>query len=133
MATPPPSIRALVVDDDHVNRMVITMEIEQVFKAEWNEAVRVTVDVADSGPQALELLSGIVYNVVLMDLMMPGMDGPMTISEMRKAGHRMPVIAVTAMDFDEAKRIVDSSVLAIVMKPIRNNELRSALMAALGL
>ena len=59
-------LRVLVVDDNHILQRVISHILMQ-----W----QVTIDLASNGKIALEMLSQEVYDVVLMDLMMPELDG----------------------------------------------------------
>jgi CheY-like chemotaxis protein len=54
-------------------------------------------DVVHSGFAALELITQKRFDVVLMDIQMPGMDGLKTIKEIRTLGVRCPIITVTAL------------------------------------
>jgi CheY-like chemotaxis protein len=80
----------LVVDDDDSIREVATLALELV--GGWR------VSSAGSGPQALELLGQALPDVVLLDVMMPGMDGLTTLSRLRQnpATAEIPVILMTA-------------------------------------
>ena len=55
------------------------------------------IDVVHDGYKALEQVRCRHYDVVLMDIQMPGMDGLKTIKQMRAMGHRFPIITVTAL------------------------------------
>lgn len=80
----------LAVDDNPVNLTVI----EQLLCAFGHEVVR-----AASGPEALEALAAQSFDLVLMDIQMPGMSGIETVAAMRASGQswaRLPVIALTA-------------------------------------
>jgi DNA-binding NtrC family response regulator len=78
----------LVVDDDPTQRRLIQGVLER-------EAFRVSH--AESGAAALDhLASGSPADVVLLDLVMPGMTGQETLAEMRLRGFDQPVIVVTA-------------------------------------
>ena len=55
-----------------------------------------TVDVAANGAQALELSRRETYDVIVLDIMMPVMDGMEALREMRKHGNTTPVIMLTA-------------------------------------
>jgi len=81
--------RILVVDDDSRNLFVITAALEQHGAS---------VDNALNGRRALELMAGMRPDVVVMDIMMPEMDGYKTIAAMR-ADPRLasvPVLVLTA-------------------------------------
>src|ERR1700722_8288167 len=78
----------LVVDDDPTQRRLIQAVLER-------EGFRVLH--ADSGRAALEQLSsGAPADVVLLDLVMPGLSGLETLADMRSRGLSQPVIVVTA-------------------------------------
>ncbi len=78
----------LVVDDDPTQRRLIQAVLER-------EGFRVAH--ADSGRAALDhLASGQPADVVLLDLVMPGLTGQETLADMRQRGFVQPVIVVTA-------------------------------------
>lgn len=86
-----PDAKILVVDDVETNRIVV------------KELLRVTdinVEVASSGEMCLELMKNNRYDLVLLDHMMPGMDGIETLKLIRKMENSLnkdtPVIAMTA-------------------------------------
>ena len=80
----------LVVDDDDSVREITQMSLEAV--AGWH------VRVASGGLQALELLREQLPEAVLLDVMMPGMDGPATFRAMQEdpALKDVPVVFLTA-------------------------------------
>ncbi|MGE4553337.1 MAG: response regulator [Desulfovibrionaceae bacterium] len=88
----PPVCKVLVVDDDETNRLVIRRLIEGLGDIE--------VLAADSGPQALEMAARHDLAMVLLDVMMPGMDGFETADHLRAGccGHPPPIVFVTALD-----------------------------------
>ena len=78
----------LVVDDDPTQRRLI----QAVLEREGFAVVH-----AENGDDAVQrLMSGAKVDVVLLDLMMPGLSGQDTLSEMRARGFNQPVIVVTA-------------------------------------
>ncbi len=58
-----------------------------------------TVEVCSSGPEALERAPGFAPQLFLLDVMMPGMDGPTTLAELRQ----LPQLAATPVIFMTAK------------------------------
>jgi two-component system copper resistance phosphate regulon response regulator CusR len=56
------------------------------------------VDVTDTGSDAVQLALAEQYDLVILDVMMPGMDGWAVLSEMRRHGHQTPVLFLTARD-----------------------------------
>ncbi len=83
-------LRLLVVDDNPLNRKVI-----RLLMAPYGAAITE----AEHGEQALERLSAQPFDLVLLDVHMPVLDGPATIARIRASGEPwagMPVIALTA-------------------------------------
>ncbi len=83
--------RLLLVDDAEDIRAIARLSLEQV--GGWS------VVSAESGPQALRIMrEDGPFDVVLLDVMMPGMDGPSTFARMRADGlaPHVPVIFLTA-------------------------------------
>lgn len=105
-------VHVLIVDDSYINQLVAAK-----FVTRWGA----TADKADNGLQAVEMIKAGRYDVVLMDLEMPGMDGIQTTEEIRKAGRshkKLPVIALTAASVAEAKAAISgSSISDLVQKP----------------
>jgi len=78
----------LVVDDDPTQRRLIQAVLEREGFA---------VDHAENGDQAIARLgSGATVDVILLDLVMPGLSGQDTLKELRARGHGQPVIVITA-------------------------------------
>jgi signal transduction histidine kinase len=83
--------RILVVDDDRMMRMKLMRAVEQHGHS---------VETAEDGPAALRMLGERPFDVVLLDILMPGMDG-YEILERIKADHRLrdiPVIVISGLD-----------------------------------
>jgi signal transduction histidine kinase/CheY-like chemotaxis protein/HPt (histidine-containing phosphotransfer) domain-containing protein len=120
-----PPQRILVVDDHEVNRMVAG---ELLHRAGH------TVTSVDSGPAALAILAEGRFDVVLLDMMMPGMDGEETtrrIRAMKGAAARVPLIAFTARQSPEDKqRWRDAGFDGFVGKPLRLPAFATAVMQA---
>ncbi len=106
-------MKALIVDDDYRNIFALKVILERG---------RLEVITAESGEEGLAILQRTPdIDIVLMDIMMPGMDGYETIRAMRKlpAGRGIPIVAVTAVVDDEARqRCLDAGASAYVAKPI---------------
>lgn len=87
------ALRILVVDDNAMNLMVARAQLQQC----WPRAEVVTLD---SAAQALALLDEQVFDVALVDMLMPGMDGMALTRQIRQqfaaVTRRMPIIALTA-------------------------------------
>lgn len=85
-------MRVLVVDDSRLIRQLATMALEGV--AGWH------VVAAESGAEALELAASESPEAILLDAVMPDMDGPATLSGLQASPdtREIPVILVTARD-----------------------------------
>ncbi|MDE6664551.1 MAG: DegV family EDD domain-containing protein [Lachnospiraceae bacterium] len=70
-----PEARVLIVDDNNMNSMVASKLLKET---------KVKVDVARSGKECLEMTKRKFYNVILMDYMMPQMDGVETLKALRR-------------------------------------------------
>lgn len=114
--------RVLVVDDGPVNTMLAKSALQKVGYR---------VDIADSGREALELMMENQYQVVLMDIFMPEMDGIETTRRWREREislQRQPcaIIAVTANVLEsERQRFFDVGMNEYLAKPYHPSVLRS--------
>ncbi len=86
------------------------------------------VEVAENGQQAVELLQRHDFDVVLMDIQMPVMDGFQATSAIRKLEHpkkaKVPIIALTAHAMQgDRERCLVAGMDAYVSKPVAGNEL----------
>jgi CheY-like chemotaxis protein len=116
--------RILVVDDSESNRLLALLQLDRL----GFDAVAV-----DGGWAALERLSEAPFDLVLLDGMMPGLDGPATAREIRRretsAGlQRMPIVALTAGILPEDRAMVlDAGMDDHLAKPVRIEELARVL------
>jgi CheY-like chemotaxis protein/serine/threonine protein kinase/HPt (histidine-containing phosphotransfer) domain-containing protein len=114
---------ALVVDDDAVLRSVTSALLQQLgFKCE---------SVGD-GSQALRFLDKFRFDLMLLDLFMPDMDGFITASLIRqreRMDRRLPIIALTAAadDPEIRQKCRDAGMDAILEKPVRRAAVESAI------
>ncbi|MBI1361957.1 MAG: response regulator [Alphaproteobacteria bacterium] len=120
--------RVLVTDDNAINRKVVQMFLKPLG---------VSVVEAENGEQALERLAAEPFDIVLMDVHMPVMDGREAVARMRASDApwgRTPVIALTAdaMDGDREKYL-SAGMDGYVAKPIAQTELLAAMNHALHL
>jgi diguanylate cyclase (GGDEF)-like protein len=102
----------LIVDDELMNRDVLQRRLERV-------GYRVLT--ADSGPSALDLIATHHVDLVLLDVMMPGMDGLETLRRLRQSRcvSELPVIMVTARDSSEdVVEALDAGANDYITKPV---------------
>lgn len=117
----------LVVDDNAENRALAQATLE-------DEDYRVVL--ADSGEAALAAFAAAKPDCVLLDVRMPGLDGPATCERMRRlpGGAGVPVVFVTAQrDVDTFDRTVRAGGDDFISKPFRPNELVARVETALVL
>jgi PAS domain S-box-containing protein len=118
------TLRVLVVEDDPVNRMATLKYLEFLGHAGAS---------ASSGQEGLMLMSEVGFDVVLMDIQMPGMDGLETLRRIRagedgRVNPRTPVIAVTAHAMrGDRERFLAAGMDGCLAKPYRLEELRATL------
>jgi sigma-B regulation protein RsbU (phosphoserine phosphatase) len=86
--------RLLVVDDNEMNRDMLSRRLARKGH---------TVDVAEDGHRALAMVEKTDYDVVLLDIMMPGIDGYQVLETLRQENDSgdLPVIMATAKDASE--------------------------------
>jgi CheY-like chemotaxis protein/HPt (histidine-containing phosphotransfer) domain-containing protein/anti-sigma regulatory factor (Ser/Thr protein kinase) len=115
-----PAGRVLLVEDNAVNRVVFQRMIE---------VLGVTCDPAGDGEAAIRaVLDGPPYDVVLMDVQMPGVDGLEATRRLRAAGSAVAVLALTATALrGDRERCLAAGMNAHLQKPITLPELRAAL------
>ncbi|HRG57623.1 MAG TPA: ATP-binding protein [Bacteroidia bacterium] len=117
-------ISILLVEDNAMNQFVAF----QILK-KWN----VIVESAINGKHALALLEKKEYDIILMDLQMPEMDGYETTELIRNPSspvlnHRIPIVAVSADAFTETKeRALALGMNEFITKPINKTELFNCL------
>jgi CheY-like chemotaxis protein/signal transduction histidine kinase len=121
------SAHILVVDDNATNRMVVEALCE-MFDCSTESVV--------DGVEAVEAARAGRFDVILMDIKMPRMDGVTATREIRKlaapAG-RVPIIALTAnADADEVQQYLAAGMRGVVEKPIKPDRLLEALDSALA-
>lgn len=95
-------------------------DIREVVELCLGLADELTVRTCDSGERALELLADAPADIVLLDVMMPGLDGPATLARMRadsRLGH-IPVVFMTAKALpQEIERFLALGAAAVIPKP----------------
>jgi CheY-like chemotaxis protein len=104
--------KILIVDDDEDIRMVSEVVARRI--GQWE------VVLAASGEEALERASEEQPDVILLDVMMPGMDGPATLEQLRRdsATAAIPVIFLTARaQSHEIERYLALGADGVIVKP----------------
>jgi len=118
--------RALVVDDNRLNRMVLGRALTELGV----ESIE-----AESGLQALEIMAETPVDLVLLDLLMPELDGYETLERMGADAslRHIPVIVVTAVDeLDSVVRCIELGATDYLPKPFDAAILRARVNASLA-
>ena len=119
--------RILIIDDEDDIRMVAAMSLETV--AGWD------VIEANSGRQGIEKASSEQPDAILLDVMMPEMDGPTTLLKLKASGNtaHIPVLLLTAkVQGADQRRFAEMGVEAILFKPFDPLTLALQISTALG-
>ena len=114
--------KALIVDDDMRNIFALATALDEVG---------MVIVSADNGREAIRLVeSDPGIDIVLMDIMMPEMDGIMTMQEIRKLprGHELPMVAVTAKAMKgDRQKCIEAGAWDYLSKPVDPNNLLAVL------
>jgi adenylate cyclase len=126
MSVDVPAGRVLVVDDDPLNRMLLTRSLE-------HEGHR--VGSAATGQEALEILRENPFDVVLLDIVMPELDGVAVLERLKRDPmlQHVPVIMISAVDeIDSVVRCIELGAEDYLPKPFNPVLLRARINAALA-
>ena len=107
-----PLQRVLLVEDDADIRTIATLALETVGG--------LVLQACASGPEALERAPQFAPQLLLLDVMMPGMDGPTTLARLRElpAARDVPVIFMTAkVQASEVEQYKALGALGVISKP----------------
>jgi CheY-like chemotaxis protein/HPt (histidine-containing phosphotransfer) domain-containing protein len=121
------SLHILLVEDNRVNQAVSSRMLEKMGHS---------IIIANNGREALSLLLRHAFDLVLMDIQMPEMDGLTATRKIREgeiqSGSHIPIIAVTAHAMNgDRERCLIAGMDGYISKPINGQELEAAIAAAL--
>jgi DNA-binding NtrC family response regulator len=107
--------KVLVVDDEEIMRDVLsTLLASENYK----------VDLAQNGVQALEMMRDKDYSVVLLDLMMPDLDGLQVLEEIKKLENSPVAVILTAFgSIEKAVKATKLGAFDFITKPFKNDEI----------
>nr|MBA2348258.1 response regulator [Solirubrobacterales bacterium] len=116
-------MKVLSVDDNRMNQVLVVGTLNKLGHE---------VEIVNSGAAAVAACTAGRFDVILMDIMMPGMDGFEATAQIRAIeaaeGRRTPIIGLSARDMDGDRGIAISAGLdEYLTKPLRVNELQLAL------
>ena len=116
------SVKVLLVEDNRVNQIVASN-----FLHRWG----IEVDFANHGREALEMIQSKAYQLVLMDLQMPEMDGYEASKRIRALDHdpyfkEVPIVALTASAMIDIKaKVLETGMNDFISKPFQPDELQA--------
>jgi PAS domain S-box-containing protein len=115
------NLRVLYVEDVITNQFLI----EEIFN-DWG----INVEMASDGFEALKMIESKIYDLILMDIQMPGIDGLETTRRIRALDDpyfkNVPILALTATTSGSIKKkIVSSGMQDFILKPINVDDLRA--------
>ena len=112
-AEPEPMLRVLVVDDEEILRAGIVRMLDAHL-----------VDAVGDAREALDVLAQRRYDLILLDVMLPGMDGVTLRRELRRAGVQTPICFITA-----DPEFIRAPGAPVLTKPFSARRLRAAVRA----
>ncbi|MBD2505273.1 response regulator [Anabaena azotica] len=116
-------MKILVVEDDKLNAHALTAVL-----TDQNYAVEVAVD----GDEAWDLIETYDYDLILLDVMLPKLDGISLCRQIRSSGRQMPILLLTGCDSGHEKAIgLDAGADDYVVKPFDQEELVARVRALL--
>jgi two-component system cell cycle response regulator len=115
--------RILTVDDSRAVRMIVTKQVKQLG---------FDVEEAEDGEQGLAQLEESKFDLVVLDVTMPVLDGPGMLARLRERGDQTPVLMLTS----ESKRSIVANLMKMgisdyILKPFKPEELHAKICKAL--
>lgn len=108
-------MRILVAEDDRDMNAILVSRLKKEHYS---------VDTCFQGEEALDYLAGAEYDVVILDIMMPVLDGLSVLTKIRKEGNQVPVLLLTARDsIEDRVKGLDSGANDYLVKPFALEEL----------
>jgi DNA-binding response OmpR family regulator len=116
-------VRILIIDDE----TDLLAQLEKLL-----EKQRYIVEIAENGEKGLDLLFESPFDTIILDIMMPGMDGLTLLEQVRKAGIDTPVLMLTAKgDIEDRVKGLDLGADDYLSKPFSSEELLARVRALL--
>ena len=120
-------MRVLIIDDEDDIRRIASISLSKLGKMDVVEA--------GSGTEGLKKAREGALDAILLDVMMPGLDGPSTLAALRSDPRTasIPVIFLTAKAMTpELERLIGLGVAAVLVKPFDPSTLSAQVSAAIG-
>jgi len=118
------NVKILVVEDNKINQMITKKILNKM---------NLNCDVVDNGEEAVELVKGNTYNVVLMDIHMPGISGLEATKRIRAFDKELIIYALTAVTLeDKMPEFDEAGFNDIISKPFKQEDFEKKLFLALS-
>ena len=112
---PDPSLKILIAEDNKLNQRVIINLFSKLS---------LKIDIAVNGKEAVKMAKKKNYDIIFMDLYMPGMNGIAATIELKNMKINTPVVGMTAStDGEEKKSAMDAGMDDFIIKPVKLEEL----------
>ena len=109
------TLKVLVAEDNKLNQRVI----HNLFKR-----LKINIDIAQNGAEALTLVEKKDYDLIFMDIYMPVLDGILTVKKMKEKGIHSAIIGMTASnDREERNNAMKAGMDDYIIKPVKQEEL----------
>ena len=112
-------MRVLIIEDE--------LDLQNVLKKRLR-AEHYSVDTCSDGQEALDYIAMTSYDIIILDIMLPGLNGLQILQEMRKQNNQTPVLLLTAKDsIEDRVKGLDLGADDYVVKPFSFDELLARL------
>ncbi|AUS04414.1 ATP-binding protein [Pseudotamlana carrageenivorans] len=119
------NVKILVVEDNKINQMITRKILSKMD---------LSCDVIDNGEEAIEMIRNNDYNIILMDIHMPGISGIEATKRIREFDKDLTIFALTAVTIeDKMQEFEDAGFTDIIPKPFKQDEFEKKLYNALAL
>ncbi len=116
--------RVLVTDDSSAQRLIISSIVQKMGHE---------IDTACNGQEAIEKIQANQPDCLLLDILMPVMDGMKVLETLESKGIKIPIIVLTAdVQTDLKEQCLEFGVNTFMNKPINKNKLQEALESILS-
>lgn len=121
-------MKILIADDEPIERMVAAKKIKNIF------GDRLEILQAENGREAVSLYEKEHYDIALLDIQMPGINGLDAAKQIRDLKGKCEIIFLTAFDeFNYAKKAIQVKALDYLLKPIVDKELEATIEEAISI
>jgi len=110
--------RILIIDDEEIIREAFTLALENSGYL---------VDTAETGDRGLQMAQNVLYDLILLDLKMPGMNGITVLRKLRDMNGNIPVYIITAFQrefFEQLQSIEEEGIaFELIRKPLSHDQI----------